>query len=39
MNTISLPGPLREELAAIAVDGYPFEICGVLAGACAGGAK
>lgn len=37
MNRISLPGPLREELATIAIDGYPYETCGVLVGACAGG--
>ncbi|MDE0414682.1 MAG: M67 family metallopeptidase [Gammaproteobacteria bacterium] len=35
MNRISLPAPMREELAAIAVDGYPYETCGVLVGACA----
>lgn len=37
MNRISLPGPPREELAARAVDGYPYETCGVLVGACADG--
>ncbi|MCY3604542.1 MAG: M67 family metallopeptidase [Gammaproteobacteria bacterium] len=37
MNRISLPAPLREELATIAVDGYPYETCGVLVGARAGG--
>lgn len=35
MNRISLPAPLRDELATIAVDGYPYETCGVLVGACA----
>ncbi len=37
MNRISLPGPLREELAAIAVNGYPYETCGILVGAGANG--
>ena len=36
MNRISLPRPLRDELAAIAVNGYPKETCGVLVGALAG---
>ena len=37
MNRINLPGPLREELATIAANGYPYETCGVLVGACAEG--
>ena len=37
MKRISLPGPLRERLATIAVNGYPHETCGVLVGACADG--
>ena len=37
MNRISLPGSLREELATIAIDGYPYETCGVLVGAFADG--
>ena len=37
MNRISLPAPLRDELATMAIDGYPCETCGVLVGACAGG--
>ena len=32
-----MSGPLREELATIAVNGYPYETCGVLVGACADG--
>lgn len=37
MNRISLPGPPREESAAMAADGHPYETSGVLVGACAGG--
>lgn len=37
MNSIRLPGPLRKELAAMAVDGYPCEACGVLVGGQANG--
>ena len=37
MNTINLPAPLRHELETIAVNGYPYETCGVLVGACTDG--
>lgn len=32
MNSITLPGPLRKELAAMALKGYPCETCGILVG-------
>lgn len=37
MNSITLPGPLRKELAAMALKGYPYETCGVLVGGQANG--
>ena len=37
MNTINLPAPLRDELETIAVNGYPYETCGVLVGASTDG--
>lgn len=37
MNSVLIPRQLRGEMATMAVNGYPHETCGVLAGTCAGG--